>query len=185
MKALSEREPVDFAPPVGRLEAFHTAGGLSTMAFRYEGKIPNMEYKTLRYPGHAEIMETIRDIGLLDAEPIDVKGVRVAPRDVAVAAMLPKLTKPGAHDLVALRIVVEGEKGGKPARRAYEMVDRYDASLGISAMMRTTGYSLSITGQMQARGDIPPGVHTPDEAVPGDIYIAELARRGIEISQTS
>ncbi len=185
VKALSEREPVDFAPPVGRLEAFHTAGGLSTMAFRYEGKIPNMEYKTLRYPGHAEIMETIRDIGLLDAEPIDVKGVRVAPRDVAVAAMSPKLTKPGAHDLVALRIVVEGEKNGKPARRAYEMVDRYDASLGISAMMRTTGFSLSITGQMQARGDIPPGVHTPDEAVDGDIYMAELAKRGIEISQTS
>ena len=183
VKALSEREPVDFPAPVGRLEAFHTAGGLSTMAFRYEGKIPNMEYKTLRYPGHAEIMETIRDIGLLDPEPIDVKGVRVAPRDVAVAAMSPKLTKPGAHDLVALRIVVTGEKDGKPAKRAYEMVDRYDAKLGISAMMRTTGYSLSITGQMQARGEIPPGVHTPDEAVPGDAYIAALAERGVVISQ--
>ncbi|MCR4338311.1 MAG: saccharopine dehydrogenase NADP-binding domain-containing protein [Gemmatimonadaceae bacterium] len=185
VKALSEREPVDFPAPVGRLEAFHTAGGLSTMAFRYEGKIPNMEYKTLRYPGHAEIMEAIRDIGLLDSEPIDVKGVRVAPRDVAVAAMSEKLTKPGAHDLVALRIIVEGEKGGKPARRTYELVDRYDASRGISAMMRTTGYSLSITGQMQARGHIPTGVHTPDEAIPGDAYIAELAKRGIVISQTT
>src|SRR5688572_8249373 len=185
VKALSEREPVEFPAPVGTLEAFHTAGGLSTMAFRYEGKIPNMEYKTLRYPGHAEIMEAIRDIGLLDPEPIDVKGVRVAPRDVAVAAMSPKLTKPGAHDLVALRIVVEGQKGGKPAKRAYEMVDRYDAKLGISAMMRTTGYSLSITGQMQARGEIPPGVHTPDEAVPGDRYIAELAKRGVMITQSS
>ena len=51
--ALSEREPVQFPKPVGELEAFHTAGGLSTMAFRYEGKIPTMEYKTLRYPGHA------------------------------------------------------------------------------------------------------------------------------------
>ncbi|HUR91606.1 MAG TPA: saccharopine dehydrogenase C-terminal domain-containing protein, partial [Gemmatimonadaceae bacterium] len=96
-----------------------------------------------------------------------------------------KLTKPGAHDLVALRIVVEGKKAGQPARRAYEMVDRFDPKLGISAMMRTTGYSLSITGQMQARGEIPPGVHTPDEAVPGDGYIAELAKRGIEIRQTS
>ena len=38
--ALSEREPVEFPEPVGTLEAFHTAGGLSTMAFRYEGKIP-------------------------------------------------------------------------------------------------------------------------------------------------
>src|SRR5215204_7783794 len=89
--ALSEREPVEFPAPVGTLEAFHTAGGLSTMAFRYEGKIPEMEYKTLRYPGHAEIMHTIRELGLLDLDPVDVKGQKVAPRDVFVAAVGPKL----------------------------------------------------------------------------------------------
>jgi lysine 6-dehydrogenase len=85
--ALSEREPVEFPAPVGTLEAFHTAGGLSTMAFRYEGKIPEMEYKTLRYPGHAEIMETIRDLGLLDLDPVDLDGIKVSPRDVFVAAV--------------------------------------------------------------------------------------------------
>ncbi|MDQ3519924.1 MAG: saccharopine dehydrogenase NADP-binding domain-containing protein, partial [Gemmatimonadota bacterium] len=79
MKALSERERVDFPKPVGELEAFHTAGGLSTMAFRYEGKIPSMEYKTLRYPGHAEIMEAIRELGLLELAPVDVKGIKVVP----------------------------------------------------------------------------------------------------------
>src|SRR5678815_1850769 len=91
VKALSEREPVAFPAPLGELEAFHTAGGLSTMAFRYEGKIPTMEYKTLRYPGHAHIMEAIRDLGLLDLDPVDVKGVRVSPRDLAVAQMGPRL----------------------------------------------------------------------------------------------
>ena len=60
--ALSEIEPVMFET-LGELEAFHTAGGLSTMAFRYEGKIASMEYKTLRYPGHAVIMTAIRDLG--------------------------------------------------------------------------------------------------------------------------
>ncbi|MDQ4080574.1 MAG: saccharopine dehydrogenase NADP-binding domain-containing protein, partial [Gemmatimonadota bacterium] len=68
--ALSEREPVMFDAPVGELEAFHTAGGLSTMATRYEGKIPSMEYKTLRYPGHAAIMEAIRELGLLELTPV-------------------------------------------------------------------------------------------------------------------
>ena len=81
VKALSEREPVMFPKPVGELEAFHTAGGLSTMAWRYEGKIPSMEYKTLRYPGHAHIMEAIRELGLLDLAPVDVKGTKVVPRD--------------------------------------------------------------------------------------------------------
>lgn len=182
VKALSEREPVHFDAPVGELEAFHTAGGLSTMAARYEGKIPTMEYKTLRYPGHAQIMEAIRDLGLLDMNPVDVKGLRVAPRDVAVAAMTPKLTKPGARDLVALRVTVKGQKAGQAKTVSFELVDRYDEERGISAMMRTTGYSLSITGQMQARKEVgPAGVRTPDECIPAVRYIEELRSRGIEI----
>ena len=84
VKALSEREQVQFPEPIGALEAFHTAGGLSTMAFRYEGRIPTMEYKTLRYPGHATLMEAIRDLGLLELDPVDVKGHHIAPRDAFI-----------------------------------------------------------------------------------------------------
>ena len=182
--ALSEREPVEFPAPVGTLEAFHTAGGLSTMAFRYEGKIPEMEYKTLRYPGHAEIMETIRDLGLLDLDPVDLDGIKVSPRDVFVAAVGPKLAKKG-KDLLALRVTVRGTKAGKPAERRFDLVDRYDEAHGISAMMRTTGYSLSITGQMQVRREVgPPGVWTPDECMPAEAYIGELRKRGIELKET-
>ena len=185
VKALSEVEPVRFNAPVGELEAFHTAGGLSTMAFRYEGKIPTMEYKTLRYPGHAALMSDIRSIGLLDLEPVDVKGMKVVPRDAFIATVGPRLTKPQGRDLVALRVVVSGTQGGKPASKTFELVDRYDEAHHVSAMMRTTGYSLSITGQMQARGQIePPGVHTPDECVPGGAYITELRARGIDIKES-
>jgi len=184
VKALSEREPVRFDAPLGELEAFHTAGGLSTMAFRYEGKVPTMEYKTLRYPGHAHIMEAVRELGLLELNPVDVKGQKVVPRDVVVAAMGPRLTKPKGRDLVALRVVVEGRRQDADAQVGWELVDFYDAARGISAMMRTTGYSLSITGQMQARGEVKPaGVHTPDECVPAAAYIAELAKRGVNIKQ--
>jgi len=184
VKALSEIEAVNFGGSLGELEGFHTAGGLSTMAFRYEGKIPTMEYKTLRYPGHASIMEAIRELGLLDLNPVDVKGVKVVPRDLVVAAMGPRLTKPNAHDLVALRVYAEGTKDGKPKRIGWEMVDYYDEENGISAMERSTGYSLSITGQMQARGEIgKAGVFTPDEAVPAEKYIRELAARGVMIRE--
>ena len=103
--ALSEIELVKFGGGVGELEAFHTAGGLSTMAFRYEDKIPTMEYKTLRYPGHAKLMEGIRALGLLELDPIDVKGARVVPRDAFIAAAEPKLTKEHSEDLVALRVL--------------------------------------------------------------------------------
>ena len=183
VKALSEREPVIFPKPVGELEAFHTAGGLSTMAWRYEGKIPSMEYKTLRYPGHAHIMEAIRELGLLDLAPIDVKGTKVVPRDVTVATMGPRLTKPKGRDLVALRVEVQGTKGGAPKKLGWELLDYYDEARGISAMMRTTGYSLSITGQMQANGELETGVHTSDECIPAERYISELAKRGVMIKQ--
>jgi lysine 6-dehydrogenase len=185
VKALSEREMVRFDAPLGELEAFHTAGGLSTMATRYEGQIPTMEYKTLRYPGHAHIMEAIRDLGLIDIEPLDVKGSKIVPRDVAVAAMGPRLRKPAGRDVVALRVIVEGTKNGRPSTNTFQLVDRQDESRGISAMERTTGFSLAITGLLQAAGTIAPaGVHTPDECVPGERYIAELAKRGIVIHDT-
>jgi lysine 6-dehydrogenase len=183
IEALSEIEYVEFGDGVGTLEAFHTAGGLSTMAFRYDGRIPTMEYKTLRYPGHAAIMAAIRELGLLDLEPVDVKGMRVVPRDLFIAAVGPRLTRE-SPDLVALRVEVRGSAGGTPRRLVWELVDRADEKHGISAMMRATGYSLSITGQMQVRGEVrPPGVHTPDECVPPPRYIEELERRGVRIRQ--
>ena len=179
--ALSELESVQFADPIGTLEAFHTAGGLSTMAWRYEGKIPLMEYKTLRYPGHAHLMAAMRDLGLFDSTPIDVKGAAVVPRDVFIAQVGPKLRRPGSRDLVALRVVVTGTKAGAPCTRSYDLLDHYDAEHDITAMMRVTGYTLSITGQLMASGALPSGVYTPDEVFPGDRYIAELAKRGIDI----
>jgi lysine 6-dehydrogenase len=180
--ALSEVEMVEFAEPVGTLEAFHTAGGLSTMAWTYRGKVRIMEYKTLRYPGHAEIMRAIRGLGLLDLEPVDVHGSPVVPRQLFIACAEPRLKRPEDRDLVALRVEVEGTRSGAPERIVYDLIDYYDEATHISAMERTTGFSLSITGQLQARRAVNGmGVRTPDEAIPPDAYIEELADRGVDI----
>ncbi|HEY0931085.1 MAG TPA: saccharopine dehydrogenase C-terminal domain-containing protein [Gemmatimonas sp.] len=180
--ALSEPETVKFDGSVGALEAFHTAGGLSTMVYRYAGRIPVMEYKTLRYPGHVDIMRSIRDLGLLGTEPVDVKGQQVVPRDVFVRVAGAALRK-GKPDLVALRVVVTGTVGGARQARAWEVVDRYDSEHGISAMMRTTGYTLAITGVLQCSGAIAAGVHTPDECIPAQRYFDMLAARGIQVRE--
>jgi lysine 6-dehydrogenase len=142
-----------------------------------------MEYKTLRYPGHVAIMRPIRELGLLGNEPIEVKGKQVVPRDLFIAAVHPKLFKPEGRDLVALKVEVSGSSKGKPASVTFQLLDYYDAEHGISAMMRTTGYSLSITGQMQAEGRVPRGVHTPDEAMPFAPYVEALAARGVRIEE--
>jgi lysine 6-dehydrogenase len=185
VKALSEIEHLDF-PGIGTLEAFHTAGGLSTMAQRYEGRIPTMEYKTLRFPGHAELMAVMRDIGLMGLEPVDVKGTRVVPRDVFISILGPRLKKDyrESPDQVALRVEAEGIDKGEHVLYRFDLLDRYDEETGITAMMRTTGYSLAITGALQAEGKVAPGVWTPDEAMPGNAYIAALAERGVVIQES-
>src|SRR6266705_3023056 len=176
--ALSELEAVTFPPPVGELEAFHTGGGISTLPWAYRGKVRTMEYKTLRYPGHVAIMRPIRELGLLALEPVKVKGTEIVPRDAFIATVSPLLSKAGGRDLVALRVEVVGKSG---RRAAWQLLDYFDAATGISAMMRTTGYSLAITGVMQVDGRVTSaGVYTPDEAVPFHAYVDELKRRGVE-----
>ncbi len=180
--ALSELEDVEFPAPVGTLEAFHTAGGISTMPYRYQNAIPHMEYKTLRYPGHAKIMEAVRELGLLSQEPVEIDGHKVVPRDFFIRVVSPRLRNPRGHDLVALRVEVEGIKDGKAGSVHYDLLDYYDADNGVTAMMRTTGYSLAVTSLMQVDGRVTAkGVTTPDEGMPAEAYIAELARHGIAI----
>ncbi|NJS40364.1 MAG: hypothetical protein HC783_16710, partial [Rhodobacteraceae bacterium] len=63
------------------------------------GEDPDMEYKTLRYPGHAKIMEAVRELGLLELEPVDVKGneggaARARDRADAAAAHEEELARP-------------------------------------------------------------------------------------------
>ncbi len=183
---LSELEDVRFPEPIGTLEAFHTGGGISTMPFTWQGKIREMEYKTLRYPGHVAIMKPIRELGLLGLTPVMVKGHAVVPRDAFIATVSPLLTKPNGQDLVALRVIVSGTKHDKPAKTVFDLIDYYDEAHHISAMMRTTGYSLSLTGLIQARRQVIRfGVTTPDEGMPFDRYVDGMKQRGVIIRENS
>jgi lysine 6-dehydrogenase len=185
VEPLTGMEEVGFPEPLGTLEAFYTAGGISTLPFRYRGKLRTMEYKTLRYPGHAQIMKAIRDLGLLSDEPVKVGDAEITPRKFFIDRVSPRLRKPEGKDLVALRVEIRGTLDGQPRAIRYDLLDYYDESTGITAMMRTTGYSLALTGVMQGRGQIrEKGVRTPDETVDPTAYLDGLARRGIQIRKS-
>ena len=169
---------------LGELEAFLTAGGISRMPYRYRGLIPSMSYKTLRYPGHCELMKSMRNLGLMDLDPVEIGGASVVPRDLLIKVLDMKLRKPSGEDLVVMRVVIDGAIDGASRTVTYEMVDYYDQDQEITAMMRTTGYSLGATAYMQAAGLIPKGVHTPSECVPAEMYIQQLANRGIVIERS-
>lgn len=185
VEALSGLEHLEFPEPVGRLEAFFTGGGTSALPFRYEGRVDTIEYKTLRYPGHAGIMHAIRELGLLSDREVVHNGSRVNPRKFFIEQVKPLLSGDGGEDIVVVRVDVAGHRNGHAELIRYHLLDRHDPATGLSAMARTTGFSLAITALMQTRGHIRPGVGTADEVVPPGRYIDKLRRCGIDVEQTT
>jgi lysine 6-dehydrogenase len=182
--ALSDVEEIVFPEPPGVCEAFHTAGGSSTLPWTFEGKVRHLDYKTVRYPGHAAQIRLVRDMGFFDETPLDVLGTPVKPRDLTAALFAGRLDLPDVPDLVVARVVVTGTVSGKPARRSYEMIDYPDRTGGITAMMRTTAYPTSVIAQMIARKETEgPGALPVEKAVPAGLLLTELEKRGIRVTQ--
>jgi lysine 6-dehydrogenase len=181
VEPLTEIEEIEFPEPFGKLEAFHTSGGLSTLAKTFAGKIRDMDYKTIRYPGHGAKMRTLLEIGLFSADPLQVGDVEVKPRAVT-ARVLENLLAGDDQDCVLVRVTVVGLKNGARRRLEFELIDHYDAENGITAMMRCTAYPASVILQMLASKRIEPrGVVLQERCVPAEEFIAELQKRGMRI----
>ena len=180
VEPLADVEDIEFPEPFGRLEAFNTSGGTSTLPRTLLGKVRNLDYKTIRYPGHAEKMRTLLELGLMDSTPVDAGGMMVPPRSVLETVISRNVPK-GEDDVVLVRAVVEGRKDGKPARVVYEMVDQRDEATGLTAMMRGTAFPSSIVCLMAARGQTPAGAVPQELAVDGDALIAEMRARGLPL----
>ncbi len=146
--ALTGLEKIDF-PKIGKLEGFYT-DGLRTLIHTVKG-VNTMWEKTLRYPGHVQKMKLIRALGFLDSQPIKVRGVSIAPRDVTTKLFEQKLQKPHIKDILALNIEVTGKIGDTQQRIIYQMLERYDEKNNATAMARTTGYPSSIVAQLLAQ----------------------------------
>lgn len=183
VEPLTDIEPIEFPDPYGMLEAFHTSGGLSTLARTFAGKVHDMDYKTIRYPGHAAKMRTLWELGMFATQPLAVGDAEIAPRALT-AAMLERLLPANEPDVVLARVTVVGTKHGGRRRFEYELIDHYDATNGISAMMRCTAYPASIVLQMLAAKQIDArGVVLQERAVPAEPLIAALAERDIRVAE--
>jgi len=174
-----ELEFVDFPPPLGRLEAFTSAGGTSTCPWSFKGKVRIFQNKILRYPGNYEQLKTMHDLGLFSDKEVRMDGTKIIPRRVLQALFEPKIRLPGEKDLAAIRVRCLGEKNERAAEVVVDLVDLYDEETGFTAMERTTGWHASIVSIMMARGETPRGAKPLEIAVPGSAFVSELKRRGI------
>ncbi len=182
---LTEIEEIEIQP-FGKLEAFQTSGGTSTLCNTFKGKVKELDYKTIRYPGHCEKFGVMMNLGFADEDPIEVDGEMVKPRDILAALLNAKLADKDAKDVVILRVSISGKKDGKKKKIVYNLIDYFDENNNVSAMMRTTAYPASIIAQMLANGRIKKrGALPPELCVPADLFLAELKKRGINITMES
>lgn len=162
--ALSDAELIDFEK-AGTLESFNT-DGLRSILFTM-GHIPNMKEKTLRYPGHIDLMKGLIKAGFLNTSPIKVKGQQISPLEFT-SALLFDQWKLGEteEEFTLMRIKLSDEE----KTICYELYDEYDAVTQTSSMSRTTGYTCTAALNMlaqnlfTAKGVFPPELVGKDEA---------------------
>ena len=174
---LTEIEDLDW-PGWGPLEAFHTAGGSSSLPRMWEGRVAALDYKTLRFPGHAHPLRAMREIGLFSEDP--QPGTGIAPRTVLLEALRRHLPS-GADDVVLVRVWASAGRDGERRTVGYQIDDRHDGRF--SALARTTAFPatalahLLLTGEVETRGAV-----TMDGAVPASLMVRELQPVGIVVA---
>ncbi|MCO6453615.1 MAG: saccharopine dehydrogenase NADP-binding domain-containing protein [Caldilineales bacterium] len=182
--ALSDLELRDF-PGIGTLEAFNTDGLRSLMRTM---DIPFMKEKTLRYPGHAELMRVFRDSGFFDESPIDVRGQSVRPIDLTSRLLFTQWhMQEGEEDFTVMEVAITGCREGREMRYTFDLLDRYDRASQTTAMARTTGYTCAIAVRQVLAGRFrQPGIYPPEflGRTPGlyEIFLGEYESRGIKIT---
>jgi lysine 6-dehydrogenase len=180
VESMTEIEALTFPEPFGEMEAFQTSGGTSTLVDTFLGKVRELDYKTIRFPGHCAKFKTMIDLGLCSSDAIDVDGAQVKPRRV-LGELLVKNLPHDEPDVVLVRVEFVG--GGKRLR--YDIIDRYDPETQLSAMMRTTAFPASIVALMMARNQtMSKGALPQEKCIPPDAFMNELATRNIDVKKS-
>lgn len=179
VSSLTEIESLEFPEPWGTLEAFQTAGGTSNLPDLYEGKINNLTYKTIRFPGHCYIFKFLKDYDFLSSNKILSN---MSAREVSEYLLQKHLPK-NEPDVVLVRIKVVGKKESSNLTKVYDLIDLYDEKTGYSAMARTTAFPISIIGQMIMKKNLnKKGVIAGELEIPKIEFLDELAKRNIKFT---
>ena len=147
--ALSEVEWIQF-DEVGTLEAFNT-DGLRSLLYTMP-HIKNQKEKTLRYPGHVDIIISLKESGFFSENLIDVNEIKVSPLQVT-SQILFNEWKLGLEEeeLTVMKVILVGEKNGEKKKVEWSLLDYFDKETKISSMARTTGYTCTAAVNLIAK----------------------------------
>ncbi len=137
--ALSEREIMAF-DEIGELEAFNT-DGLRSLIFTMKN-IPDMKEKTLRYPGHIDLIIALKQAGFFETTPLRIKDTDISPLEFTSKLLINEWKLgPEEEEFTVMKVIVKGEKDGNKKTIEYDLLDRFDKTTKTSSMARTTGYT--------------------------------------------
>jgi len=183
--ALSDIEHID-VPGVGTLEAFNTDGLRSLLR---TVQVPFMKEKTLRYPGHAGIMQMLRSNDFFSYKEIDVNGKKIKPIDLTSRLLFKNWQfDEGEEDLTFMRVIIDGKKNKSHYTFTYDLLDSYDKKTGTTSMARTTGYTctavarLLLSGAFNQKGICPPEYIGQSEDCFRSV-LEQLSQRHIELKE--
>ena len=144
--ALSERELMHF-DGVGELEAFNT-DGLRSLIYTMK-HIPEMKEKTLRYPGHIDLIIALQQAGFFETTPLHINDMDITPLEFTSKLLLNEWKLgPREEEFTVMKVIVKGE--GKTIE--YNLLDRYDPVTKTSSMARTTGYTCTAAVNLITKG---------------------------------
>jgi lysine 6-dehydrogenase len=166
---------------LGEMEAFTTSGGTSTAPYTLQGRVPNYEYKTIRFPGHCSLMRIFKDFGFWGEEEVEVKGYKVKPRELFYKVFGDKLAEIEDKDMCAVRAVGRGKKNGEDKKLQIDIFDREDDVTKFTSMERLTGFSAAIYAHEIAQGNVEAGCIRYENAVTGTKFVEEIQKRGVKL----
>jgi len=137
--ALSDAELINFEH-AGTLESFNT-DGLRSILFTMS-HIPNMKEKTLRYPGHIDLVIALQLAGFFNEKEIEWNGNKIRPLDFTSRILFDQWKlQPGEAEFTIMRIILKGTKENHPVTIEYFLYNEYDAATQTASMSRTTAYT--------------------------------------------
>ena len=160
-EALTDCEMVKF-DKVGTLESFNS-DGLRSILYTMP-HIKNMKEKTLRYPGHVQYIQVLKESGFFSKKKIMIDGTEISPLDFTSKILFKEWElSETEEELTVMRISLKGENSeGQIIEVIYNLYDEYCRESQTSSMARTTGYTatavtnLFLEGMFTEKGVIPP-----------------------------
>jgi saccharopine dehydrogenase-like NADP-dependent oxidoreductase len=147
--ALSDAELINFEH-AGTMEAFNT-DGLRSILFTMK-HIPDMKEKTLRFPGHIGLIQSLKQAGFFNEEAIDVNGIKISPLKFTSKILFDSWKlQPTEPEFTIMTIVIKGRKDGEAITIEYFLYDEYDDATQTASMSRTTGYTCTAAVNLIAK----------------------------------